>query len=224
MKGTNSSAEPWILNDCPPVASIGKRCIHEGFDFIWLHNQNPFFVHKDKVIDLVLEEDIPYIDNRKQPRKPSQREREVILAARNAYRNALPVTPLDGPTSPNYPSIDNVWHSTDDQQDAPANGTGSTDAPYDSNVLATSTRFSDDDATDLFAPLSPLHETEIDMDAADDDDVFDNTNGDVREADARSHGSPGPAQQVSAAPVGGCLSTPSRALSLFCAAAHIKHV
>ena len=43
----NSKVEFYLLNSTPPVVSVGKRCLDEGFGFYWPPYRKPFFVKPD---------------------------------------------------------------------------------------------------------------------------------------------------------------------------------
>eukprot|EP00435_Cladocopium_sp_Y103_P049810 s1489_g15.t1 len=59
----DKAANAYILDDTPSVMSLGKRCMDEGYSFVWPSNQMPFLIDKEgKRIDLSLHDNIPYID------------------------------------------------------------------------------------------------------------------------------------------------------------------
>ena len=39
-----STLECYVLESTPPVCSVGRRCMDEGFDFHWYSGKNPYFV------------------------------------------------------------------------------------------------------------------------------------------------------------------------------------
>ena len=43
----NSKVEFYLLNSTPPVVSVGKRCLDEGYGFYWPPYRKPFFVRPD---------------------------------------------------------------------------------------------------------------------------------------------------------------------------------
>jgi len=56
------AVEPLVLNDSPWVLSIGRRCIDEGFTFVWIGKSNPLFISPEGVrTELVVEDYIPYL-------------------------------------------------------------------------------------------------------------------------------------------------------------------
>ena len=52
---------PFILNNTPPVLTVGYRCVETGYTIIWLHEQSPFFIRPDgMIIHLVVEKALTY--------------------------------------------------------------------------------------------------------------------------------------------------------------------
>ena len=44
---------PYILDETPPVLSVGVRCMEQGYSFIWPADSRPYFIRPDhKVIEL----------------------------------------------------------------------------------------------------------------------------------------------------------------------------
>ena len=83
------TAEPWVLEDCPPVASIGRRCQNNGFSFIWPAGKSPYFITPhSKIVDLTVERGIPYITSDARPRVPGACERELVDCLRSASRRS----------------------------------------------------------------------------------------------------------------------------------------
>ena len=60
---------PLLLESCPPVLSVGRRCIEEGFEFRWKpYSQHPTFRHPDgTVIVMEVEGFVPTSSNRCRP-------------------------------------------------------------------------------------------------------------------------------------------------------------
>ena len=82
-------AEPWVLEDCPPVASVGRRCQNNGFSFVWPAGRNPYFITPHfKIVDLTVERGIPYITSDSRPRVPGPCERELVDCLRSASRRS----------------------------------------------------------------------------------------------------------------------------------------
>ena len=53
----------YILDDTPSVMSLGKRCMREGYSFVWPNEQLPFLIDKNGArINLTINDDIPYIN------------------------------------------------------------------------------------------------------------------------------------------------------------------
>ena len=43
----------YILPNAPPLMSLGRRCLRDGFSFVWIANQRPYFVRPDgKIVRL----------------------------------------------------------------------------------------------------------------------------------------------------------------------------
>ena len=62
-----------VLDDTPSVLSLGKRCMKQGYGFVWPPGENPFMINPDgKRISLFVNGDIPYVraeqEARSQPR------------------------------------------------------------------------------------------------------------------------------------------------------------
>ena len=62
---TESFTEPinaYVLDDTPSVLSVGKRCMKQGYGFVWPPGDNPFMINPDgKRISLFVSGDIPYV-------------------------------------------------------------------------------------------------------------------------------------------------------------------
>ena len=62
---TESFTEPinaYVLDDTPSVLSVGKRCMKQGYGFIWPPGENPFMINPEgKRISLFVNGDIPYV-------------------------------------------------------------------------------------------------------------------------------------------------------------------
>lgn len=55
--------QPYVLGDTPSVLSMGKRCMQEGYSFIWLRGKDPFLVDQDgRRIDPTMHDLIPRMD------------------------------------------------------------------------------------------------------------------------------------------------------------------
>jgi len=55
---------PYLLPPTPPVLSIGKRCMEEGFAFHWEAGEEPYLVTPDGgCIALKVDRNIPFLDN-----------------------------------------------------------------------------------------------------------------------------------------------------------------
>ncbi len=58
-------AVPYILDSTPDVLSIGRRCVEDGYEFVW----RPYSLHptittaSGKVVKLVVRDCCPYLDD-----------------------------------------------------------------------------------------------------------------------------------------------------------------
>jgi hypothetical protein len=56
------TAVPYVLPSTPPVLSIGRRCVEQGYSFFWKNGELPYFVTPDKKkIVLAVQGNIPYL-------------------------------------------------------------------------------------------------------------------------------------------------------------------
>ena len=62
---TESFTEPinaYVLDDTPSVLSVGKRCMKQGYGFVWPPGENPFMINPEgKRISLFVNGDTPYV-------------------------------------------------------------------------------------------------------------------------------------------------------------------
>ena len=57
------TSHAYVLDDTPSVMSLGKRCMGEGYSFVWPSGKMPFMITKDgERIDLTIHDNIPYVD------------------------------------------------------------------------------------------------------------------------------------------------------------------
>ena len=57
-----STHTPYVLDESPSVLSVGKKCMEEGYSFVWPANGVPYMISPDnKKILLEVEGNIPYI-------------------------------------------------------------------------------------------------------------------------------------------------------------------
>ena len=57
------TSQAYVLDDTPSVMSLGKRCMEEGYSFVWPSGKMPFMITKTgERIDLTIHDNIPYID------------------------------------------------------------------------------------------------------------------------------------------------------------------
>ncbi len=74
---------PYLLHDTPPVLSIGKRCMEQGFTFHWDPGRNPVMTNPEgMIVELEVEKNIPYLragSESSHPRPP--RETKMVAIA-----------------------------------------------------------------------------------------------------------------------------------------------
>ena len=57
------TSQAYVLHDTPSVMSLGKRCMEEGYSFVWPSGRMPFMITKfGSRIDLTIHDNIPYTD------------------------------------------------------------------------------------------------------------------------------------------------------------------
>ena len=57
------TSQAYVLDDTPSVMSLGKRCMEEGYSFVWPSGKMPFMITKNgERIDLTIHDNIPDID------------------------------------------------------------------------------------------------------------------------------------------------------------------
>ena len=57
------TSQACVLDDTPSVMSLGKRCMGEGYSFVWPSGKMPFMITKNgERIDLTIHDNIPYVD------------------------------------------------------------------------------------------------------------------------------------------------------------------
>ena len=53
---------PLVLNSTPPVLSVGKRCMDEGYSFIWNAGSTPYLVDQQgRKHFLAVRDYVPYL-------------------------------------------------------------------------------------------------------------------------------------------------------------------
>ena len=53
---------PYIINNTPPVLTVGYRCMEMGYTFVWPTGQKPFFIRPDgMIVQVTVENNIPYL-------------------------------------------------------------------------------------------------------------------------------------------------------------------
>ena len=64
VKGMTESCSPYVLPNTPAVLSLGKRCMEEGYGFIWIPGKEPMLLRPDdQVVKLKLEGLVPVLDD-----------------------------------------------------------------------------------------------------------------------------------------------------------------
>ena len=54
--------EPLVLESCPPVLTVGKRCVEEGWGFYWPPYTPPYYVKPDgKKVKHIVKRNFPYV-------------------------------------------------------------------------------------------------------------------------------------------------------------------
>ena len=77
---------PYVLDDTPPVLSVGLRCRQYGYEFHWFPHKTPYMVTPDGN-KLVLEviDDLPYINMNAKP-QPFEKEETYPGWYHSTYR------------------------------------------------------------------------------------------------------------------------------------------
>ena len=71
------------LGNTPPLLSVGRRCLNDGYSFLWLSGENPYFVTSDgTIIRCLVSFGVPYIDTEDPRCKP----RPVIALGKGMLR------------------------------------------------------------------------------------------------------------------------------------------
>jgi hypothetical protein len=75
VRELDENITPYVLDNTPPVLTVGSRCMEMGYTFVWPTSQDPYFIRPDgMIIRLMVENYIPYlVPNARhcKPRKPS---------------------------------------------------------------------------------------------------------------------------------------------------------
>ena len=75
VKEVDEDITPYILNNAPPVLTVGYRCMEMRYTFMWPGGQSPFLIRPDgMIIHLVVEHYIPYLvpgEKRCKPQRPT---------------------------------------------------------------------------------------------------------------------------------------------------------
>ncbi|CAE6965643.1 unnamed protein product [Symbiodinium sp. CCMP2456] len=75
-KSVAETINAYVLDDTPSVLSVGKRCMQQGYGFVWPPGKDPFMINPDgKRISLFVHGDIPYV--RAGSQKSGPREDEI---------------------------------------------------------------------------------------------------------------------------------------------------
>ena len=58
----NRKVEFALADDSPPILSVGKRCMQDGYSFFWPRGKDPYLVDQyNNIIKLTVENFVPYI-------------------------------------------------------------------------------------------------------------------------------------------------------------------
>ncbi|CAE7749097.1 GIP [Symbiodinium sp. CCMP2456] len=86
---TKSCAETinaYVLDDTPSVLSVGKRCMQQGYGFVWPPGKDPFMINPEgKRISLFVHGDIPHVRAGSQKSRP--RKDEVATNIKTIFDN-----------------------------------------------------------------------------------------------------------------------------------------
>ena len=47
VKDLDENITPYVLDNTPPVLTVGYRCLEMGSTFVWLAGENPYFIRPD---------------------------------------------------------------------------------------------------------------------------------------------------------------------------------
>ena len=83
LKELGEVIEPYILDSTPPVITVGRRCMHNGYTFIWPSGTPPFFITPNfDVLELEVVGDIPYLRTGAQQCQPRPIDKSEHLRLR----------------------------------------------------------------------------------------------------------------------------------------------
>ena len=86
-KAMGGHMTPFLLTDTPPVLSVGRRCMEQGYSFHWDAYEEPYLVTpQGGCIALAVEQNIPYLDNRKGEHSVQDCSRTDEILAAAAYQ------------------------------------------------------------------------------------------------------------------------------------------
>ena len=87
VKELEQWTKAWVLDNTPAVLSLGRRCMKEGYSFVWLRGEVPYFIRPDGlIVHLEVHGDIPYLVAGSavcQPRKATMDELHPWLGAKD---------------------------------------------------------------------------------------------------------------------------------------------
>ena len=70
------------LGDTPPLLSVGRRCLNEGYSFVWIAGRSPYFVTKEgMLLPCKPSVGVPYIDTE----DPDCKLRPVTVLGTGSY-------------------------------------------------------------------------------------------------------------------------------------------
>ena len=82
IPGMDEEVHAVELGDTPPLLSVGRRCLNEGYSFIWIAGRPPYFVTKEgMILPRKTSGGVPYIDTE----DPSCKLRPVNVPGKGSY-------------------------------------------------------------------------------------------------------------------------------------------
>jgi hypothetical protein len=82
IPGMSEEVHAVELGDTPPLLSVGRRCLNEGYSFVWIAGRNPYFVTKEgMILPCKTSGGVPYIDTE----DPDCKLRPVNVPGKGSY-------------------------------------------------------------------------------------------------------------------------------------------
>jgi hypothetical protein len=54
VKELDEHIAPYVLENTPPVLTVGYRCIDLGYSYVWPKDQTPYFIRLDGMIMILV--------------------------------------------------------------------------------------------------------------------------------------------------------------------------